>query len=138
MVTARVPWLPGCALSKPDRLAWLCVSCLVTSCCGPWTGTRFSSFSVFPGDQSLSTFPECILLGGSDPGVHGPQARLTRLPTSPSEGLHSTSFPLSTRALPPGKSGCNLSEPHASWMFPRLLLSRDSLRPQTAQAGNPV
>lgn len=35
------PWLPGCALSKPDSLAWLCVSCLVTSCCGPWTGTRF-------------------------------------------------------------------------------------------------
>lgn len=42
------PWLPGCALSKPDSLAWLCVSCLVTSCCRPRTVTQFLLlFSLF-------------------------------------------------------------------------------------------
>ena len=66
------PWLPGCALSKPDSLAWLCVSCLVTSCRRLRTGTRFLLlFSLF---QAFSIFPECILLGSSDPGVRGPQA----------------------------------------------------------------
>ena len=97
-----------------------------------------SSFSVFPGDQSLSTFPECILLGGSDPGVHGPPARWTRLPTSPSAGvtLHSASH--STRGLTSWEEWLLSFGAPVFLDVSKTALVSDSSASQTAPLGNPA
>lgn len=56
------PLAPRLCPAKPDSLAWPRV---LPGDLLLWTLDWYpihSSFSVFPGDQSLSTFPECILL----------------------------------------------------------------------------
>lgn len=120
-----------CPVQAWRPLAWLCVSCLVTSCRGPRAGTRFLLlFSLFQAFSHSACFLSvcywgAVTLGCLDHKPIGPGS-----PLLPVGGLYSTQLPTAPGVSLPQKRGCNPSEPQCSWMFPRPLLSRTALRPR--------
>lgn len=138
MVTARAPGSQ--AVPCPSLIAWPGSAC---PACGDlllWTldWYRFLLlFSLSGGDQSLSTFPECILLGAVTLGCmdHKPAG-----PGSPlsSEGVtHSTQLPTAPGASLPGKWLQSFGAP-VFLDFKTALVSGQLSSPRPAPAEDPA